>query len=339
MVPSPLRRRPVAPDRPLLSVVVPVHDGARFVEEAIRSVVAQAYRPLEVVAVDDGSRDGSLALLQALAHDGADGAPAVRVRAERNGGVGRARNLGLASACGEFVTFLDHDDVLTPGSLEVLAATLLAAPGHFVYGRLAWLGPSPDGSTVSPGPQHRAATTYAEAWDRLGITTPGQVLLRRTDAVACGGFPEDRAVGGSDDRAFWLRLVARGVLPRPVHDVVLRYRVHPGQASRTIAYKRARLAVREAMVSGGDPPTRLVPVEVAGPVLARLAMDLAHDLLDSDPADAVRVAEAARARWPALGDDPLWAGFHAKRRRKFVGRVPLLGPLLRGARRFLGPRP
>lgn len=323
-------------DRPLLSVVMPVYDGARFVEEAVRSVLAQAWRPLEVVAVDDGSKDGSLAILEGLAraHAGEGGA-VVRVRAERNGGVGRARNVGLADARGEYVTFLDHDDVLTPGSLEARAAALAAFPGRFVYGRLAWLGTSPDGSTVSPGPDHRPATTYAEAWDRLGITTPGQVLLRRADAVACGGFPEERAVGGSDDRAFWLRLVRAGVRPHPIHDVVLRYRVHPGQASRTVAYKRARLALREAAVFAGDPPVRLVPEDVAGPVLARLAMDLAHDLLDTDPADAVRVAEAARAKWPPLRDDPLWAGFHAKRRRKLVGRVPLLGPLLRGARRWL----
>jgi hypothetical protein len=66
-------------------------------------------------------------------------------------------------------------------------------------------------------------------------------------------------------------------------------------------------------------------------------MDLAHDLPTPIRLDAMRVAEAARGGSPR--DDPLWAGFHAKRRRKFVGRVPLLGPLLRTARRWLAPGP
>jgi glycosyltransferase involved in cell wall biosynthesis len=114
---------------------MPVYDGARFVEEAVRSVLAQAWRPLEVVAVDDGSKDGSLAILEGLAraHAGDDGA-VVRVRAERNGGVGRARNVGLADARGEYVTFLDHDDVLTPGSLEVRAAAVTTGTGTSVRG-------------------------------------------------------------------------------------------------------------------------------------------------------------------------------------------------------------
>jgi hypothetical protein len=309
--------------------VIPVWNAARFVEETVRSVLAQDYRPLEIVVVDDGSTDDSVAVVRRLA------APEVRLLVERNGGVGRARNVGLAAARGDLVTFLDHDDVLTEGSIARRVEELRAVPGRFVYGRLAWLGPSPDGSAVSPGPDHEAATTYEAAWGRLGITTPGQALLLRADAVAAGGFPEERHLGGSDDRGFWLRLVARGVLPSPMPDVVLRYRVHAGQASRTVAYKRARLAMREAAIVGGDPPRRLVAEAVAAPVLARLAMDLAHDLLDTDPADAHRVADAARARWPALVQDDLWSGFHAKARRKSLGRLPVVGPVLRACARTL----
>lgn len=310
-------------DRPLVSVVLPVYDGEMTLEDAVRSVLAQTYAPVELVVVDDGSRDGSLALARSLS------GPAVRVVPCRNGGVGRARNVGIAAARGDLVAFLDHDDALTPSSVEARVPTLLASPSRFVYGALSWWGPSPDGNATSPPPGHREAADYVEAWTRLGITTPGQVLVRRADLVAAGGFPEDRAHGGSDDRGMWLRLVARGVLPRFVPEVVLRYRVHAGQASRTVGFKRARLALREAAVEGGDPPRRLVPEDVAAPVLADLAMDLALDLLDHDLDEAAQVAARARARHPAVERGRLWREYRAKRRRKVLGKLPLFGPLAR----------
>ncbi|MCC7137731.1 MAG: glycosyltransferase family 2 protein [Planctomycetes bacterium] len=324
--------------RPLVSVVLPVFDGERTLHDAVRSVLEQTWAPVELIVVDDGSRDGSLALARSFA------GPAVRVIPSRNGGVGRARNIGIAAARGDLVAFLDHDDALTPRSLEVRVPALLEAPSRFVYGALSWWGPSPDGGETSPPPGHRPAADYVEAWARLGITTPGQVLVRRADLVVAGGFPEDRAHGGSDDRGMWLRLVARGVLPHAVPDVVLRYRVHAGQASRTVGFKRARLALREATVEGGDPPRRLVPEDVAAPVLADLAMDLALDLLDHDPREAAQVAARARARHPAVVDGRLWREYRAKRRRKTLARVPLIGPLARAlARRArrpaAGPRP
>lgn len=339
MVPAHVRRPPVLTDppnptgRPLVSVVIPVCDGEAFVGETLRAVLAQTHRDLDVVVVDDGSVDGSRAVVEAVA--GAD--PRVRTLASPRGGVGAARNAGLAAARGPFVTFLDHDDLLPAASVarrvEALAALPPSTP-RFVYGRLDYLGRSPDGATTSPGLDHVPARTYAEAWHRLGITTPGQVLLHTAAARAVLGFPDARHLGGSDDRGFWLRLVEAGVLPHFLDEVVLRYRLHPAQASRTLAYKRARLALREATVHAGDPPRRRVPDDVARPVLARLALDLAYDLLDApDRDEALALARDARARWPSLVTDPLWAAFRAKRRRKALGALPGIGPLFKAVAR------
>jgi hypothetical protein len=309
-----------------------VWNGERFVEEAIRSVLAQSWRPIELIVVDDGSTDGSRDVLRRFE------GPEVRVIAVENGGVGRARNLGIEAARGEVVAFLDQDDALTERSLESRVEALLRQPGRFVYGALEWWGPSPDGSTTSPPPDHRPATTYAEAWKKIGITTPGQVIARRADLVSAGGFPDDRAHGGSDDRGMWLRLIANGVTPLNVPDVVLHYRVHPGQTSRTIGFKRARLAMRESLVFGGSPPRRLVPEDEAAPVLAELGLDLAHDLLDVDPREADAVAATARTRCPSIVESDAWRAFEGKRRRKAIGRLPVVGPVLREGWRFLrGP--
>jgi teichuronic acid biosynthesis glycosyltransferase TuaG len=94
-----------------VSVIIPAHNAAAFIERALESVRRQTYRDWEVIVVDDGSTDATWELLQA--------APDVRsFRRERAGGPGTARNLALAHAKGELVAFLDADDMLLPRYLE-----------------------------------------------------------------------------------------------------------------------------------------------------------------------------------------------------------------------------
>ncbi len=97
---------------PRVSVIIPAHNAAAFIERALESVREQRYRDWEVIVVDDGSTDATWELLQAAA-------PGVRgFRRERAGGPGTARNLALAHATGELVAFLDADDLLLPRYLE-----------------------------------------------------------------------------------------------------------------------------------------------------------------------------------------------------------------------------
>ena len=103
----------------MISVIVPCYNGALYLEECIRSILRQNV-DIEVLLVDDGSTDGTGALADAVAAQ--DG----RIRVfhmDENGGVSRARNLALTHAAGEWVTFVDADDLLPEGAL----ATLLAA--------------------------------------------------------------------------------------------------------------------------------------------------------------------------------------------------------------------
>jgi hypothetical protein len=166
--------------------------------------------------------------------------------------------------------------------------------------------------------------------------SPGQALVRRADALAVGGFPEDDAFRFSDDRAFWVGLAAAGVMPAYHRDVVLRYRLHPGQASRDrLRIKRSKLAVLEAFAGAraGTPPRPLLAPGEAGPAIAEAALDLAHDLLDVDPAEADRVAARAVSAHPAVVRERAWRSFRRKRRRRRLGRVWLVGPWLTRRRR------
>lgn len=108
-------------DLPKVSVVIPTYNRAHIVGEAIRSILNQNYPNLELLVVDDGSRDDTLA---ALAEFGSQ----VRYLRKPNGGPASARNLGVREATGEYIAFLDSDDLALPGRLHTLAAALTKAP-------------------------------------------------------------------------------------------------------------------------------------------------------------------------------------------------------------------
>jgi hypothetical protein len=109
-------------DRPAASVVVTNHDYGRFLAAAVDSALAQEGLPVEVIVVDDGSTDGSGAVLDA--YEGR-----ARVVRQANGGQGAAMNAGFALARGEVVAFLDADDLLDPDAMARCAAALAADPG------------------------------------------------------------------------------------------------------------------------------------------------------------------------------------------------------------------
>lgn len=106
---------------PLVSCVVPVFNGAPFLVDAVASIEAQTWRPIEIIIVDDGSTDGTPDVI---------GAMGTRVRALRqeNAGPAAARNAGLRMARGEFVAFLDSDDEWLPHKLGMQIARFEARP-------------------------------------------------------------------------------------------------------------------------------------------------------------------------------------------------------------------
>ncbi len=104
---------------PLVSVVVPTYNGEAFVRETLDSILAQRYAPCEVLVCDDGSNDGTLAILESYGER-------IRVLHQQHRGVAAARNRAASEARGEFLAFLDHDDVWEPHLLSTLVPILVA---------------------------------------------------------------------------------------------------------------------------------------------------------------------------------------------------------------------
>lgn len=104
----------------LISVVVPCYNVEKFLKDCVDSLDAQTYKHFEVIFVDDGSTDGTLSVLQQLC----TGKSNYKIISKQNGGVSSARNVGIAACNGEFVQFLDSDDMLVPNYFQVMVENI-----------------------------------------------------------------------------------------------------------------------------------------------------------------------------------------------------------------------
>lgn len=139
----------------LVSVIVPAHNRPKELREAVESALAQSYRPLEVWIVDDGSTDDTPAVAESLASGHPD---LVRSITRLNGGPGAARETGRLAARGEFIQYLDSDDLLLPGKLERQVGALRREPDADVcYGMALDEAPRPG---IPPAALRRTGETF-----------------------------------------------------------------------------------------------------------------------------------------------------------------------------------
>lgn len=196
-----------------LSVVVPLYNGARFIGDALRSVLDHAEGLLEVIVVDDGSTDAGAAIAGTFG-------PLVTVIRQDNAGVSAARNTGLRAARGRLVGFLDADDIWTAGIPDPRRAVLGAGGAGAVLGHVQPV--RDDGVTPIGGPLTGV---------QLGaLLAPRELLLEH------GGF--DTELRFSEDLDLILRMRDAGVRIATIPDVTVLYRQHHESATRDRASDR-----------------------------------------------------------------------------------------------------
>ncbi len=117
-------------DNPKVSVIIPLYNQKRYLNTCVHSICAQTYQNLEIIVVNDGSTDDSLARAQKLA----EGDERIVVLDKENGGTASARRHGLLAATGAFVAFVDNDDVLPPRSIEIMLGHATSTGGDVVVG-------------------------------------------------------------------------------------------------------------------------------------------------------------------------------------------------------------
>lgn len=217
---------PVEPG--LISVIMPSYNAAPYLAEAVASVMTQTYTQVELIIIDDGSRDESVAIAQRLveAHPGR-----ILLLEQANSGPYPARNLGLSRARGEFIAFLDADDWWSSDCLAKLHAALTASPAILAYCGWQNSGPGAPGTAPYIPPDYSAgdATT---AFLRSCPWPIHAALVRRQAIDAVKGFSV--RCFSSMDYDLWLRLFAHDQRLVRVPEVLAFYRWHDhGQISKT----------------------------------------------------------------------------------------------------------
>jgi len=223
--------------KPRVSVVIPVRNGKDYIQEALDSVLQQSFTDLELLLIDDGSTDDDYD--RYALQD-----PRVRVIHLAGNGVSRARNVGMAQSRGEFIAFLDADDVWFPGKLEAQVRYFDAHPDvGVVFGKFIRWPAQPDGgfapasslvqdvAQLSKTEEERSGWLYTRLLDGLlvGMNT---AVVRRSVYEAIGGFNESMRQG--EDYDFWLR-ASRVAEMHSLDGAVALYRIHSASAMHRLS--------------------------------------------------------------------------------------------------------
>jgi glycosyltransferase involved in cell wall biosynthesis len=218
-------------NHPAISVIVPVCNGECFLAEALRSIGQQAYQPLEVLVVDDGSTDDSASIAVAQ--------PGVRVLPKPHSGLGATLNYGIAHATGELFAFLDADDRWLPGKLVRQVAELIHRPELdlvFCHGRQFTSREEIDGEREDFSAPQPAISKTA-------------LLIRRVSFHRVGEFSENAAE--HDFLGWYARAQAAGLSAAIVPEVLIERRIHDNNIGRMdpAAQRRRYLSTLRAVVN------------------------------------------------------------------------------------------
>jgi glycosyltransferase involved in cell wall biosynthesis len=206
--------------KPLVSIVMPCYNGEAFLAEAVDSVLGQTCQDFELIVVDDGSTDGSAAVLARYGER-------IRVLRQANAGVSAARNAGIAAARGDFIAFLDSDDWWEPDFLAEMVAAMADPRTAIAYCGWQNVGVGEGKPFVPPdyeGPDKmHHLLRFASLWPIHAI------LIRRS--LMPPGVPFNPAYPACEDYDLWLRIAAFHPI-RLVPRVLAYYRKH-GDANAT----------------------------------------------------------------------------------------------------------
>lgn len=266
---------------PRVSLVLPVHNGAAYLAEALASITAQSYTDYELICVDDASSDGSPAQLTAAA---AADSRIHYVRLDTNVGLPAALNAGFARARGDYFGWTSDDNVLRPHMLATLVAALDAHPECGVV--------HSDYSVIDPAGAVQETVRAGPAGNLLmGNNVGASFLYRREVDFALGGY--DPALFGAEDYDFWLRAAAHYRFHHVPEDLYL-YRKHPRSLtnSRAAAIQALTTGVVLEALTGHVPKSRRAAVlrDQVRRNHFRLRSDLLLRALRLAPRDTLRAA-------------------------------------------------
>jgi glycosyltransferase involved in cell wall biosynthesis len=265
----------------LVSVVIPTYNRAGLVRQAVESALAQTHAGVQIIVVDDGSTDSTLAALEPLRND-------ITYVFQENRGRSAARNAGFALAKGEFLVFLDSDDLLPPQALENQLRFLRDHPAvDIMFGDASFL--TDDGSlqpmnSCSMKLKNADPQSFLSALlekNRFALHT---ALVRR---AALDEAPFDETLDALEDWDLWLRLALRGRVFRCHAECVAIYRRHAENTDIVAPHRLVRASVIIC--------TKVVAQDLDGALPPRMRQNFRLSHLD-----AILLSGSPRTIWRAL---------------------------------------
>lgn len=274
-----------------VSVIIPVYNGERTVRETIESILCQSLSDFELIAIDDGSTDRTVEIISQIKD------PRLRVKSYPNAGLAASRNRGIREAKGEYISFIDADDLWTPDKLESQYQALREHPeAALAYSWTNCIDES--GKFLRPG-GHKTVNgnVYSHILVNNFIESGSNVLIRRNVLEEVGLF--DESLRAAEDRDLWIRLAARYPFVAVPKAQIL-YRISPTSMSANI--------IRQAKESTGvihraysQAPPSLQYLKKHS--LANIYKYLTVKALEGEP-DRRRAIFAVQLFYQAIANDP-----------------------------------
>jgi glycosyltransferase involved in cell wall biosynthesis len=274
----------------MVSIVIPCYNSEQFVAQAVRSAFAQTHSPLEVIVVDDGSTDGSLALLRQLQNSEFPGLIVLQHEDGANHGVSSTRRRGAAAASGEFIALLDADDEFLPEKIERQLGELQAHPDVIMcHAAMQVSGAGKDTQALEQQFRIRPTAPYRFHRQRDFLKRNGigcsSVLVKKAPLLEVP-FASDQ-VFQHEDWLCWCLLSRRGRFIYLDEPLTI-YRWHAGSATSALARNKlvehySKLELKLALAARAETFTQSLRALVSIPrTLAALAFLYGRDTIPSD---------------------------------------------------------
>lgn len=225
-------------NNPAVSVVVPTYNHAKFLRAAIQSVLDQTFSDWEMVIVNNYSEDETEEVVASFADSRIH-----LVNFRNHGVIAASRNHGIGLARGEFIAFLDSDDVWYPEKLERCMDALAAGADLVCHGE-HWVKEGASPREVHYGPENRGK--YGSLLFDGNCISTSATVVRKSALSAVGGFSEEAEFVTAEDYELWLKLAKAGFRFAFIGEILGEYRLHGGNQSKAVLRNmQAELAVLE----------------------------------------------------------------------------------------------
>lgn len=213
----------MAQRKPLISVVIPLYNRARLIKKAVESVLNQSFKDIELFVVDDGSTDEPQKVLQTITDS------RLKTIYLSNQGVSCARNKGIQAAQGEWIAFLDSDDLWLPNKLEAQLLLIEKQKTFWTHGEEIWIRNS---VRVNPHKKHQkqGGRIYLASLP-LCVVSPSAVMIHKNIFQTAGLF--DPLLPAAEDYDLWLRISSRYEISYTSEFLIEKYGGHEDQLSRS----------------------------------------------------------------------------------------------------------